>query len=210
MARASGRGRFITLEGMDGAGKSTHQPWIAQLLRAPGREIVQTREPGGTPLAEKLRHLVLADPMEPFSETLLMFAARAEHVAKLIAPALERGAWVLCDRFSDSTLAYQAGGKGVPRELVTRLAEQAHPGLHPDRTLVFDCSFDVSRARLGSAGRALDRFEREERAFFERVRAVYREMAAAEPARMRLIDGGREAGEVRAMIRAGLAGLEDG
>src|SRR5262245_31004813 len=137
MADARRRGRFITLEGVDGAGKSTHLRWIAERLGGQGREVVVTREPGGTALAEKLRALVLAEPMDPLSETLLMFAARADHVSKLIQPSLERGAWVVCDRFTDATLAYQGAGKGVPAALIASLAQRAHPGLTPDLTLVF-------------------------------------------------------------------------
>jgi dTMP kinase len=191
MAHADRRGRFITVEGVDGAGKSTHLPWIAERLRAAGHEAVLTREPGGTPLGEKLRALVLEQPMDPLAETLLMFAARADHVARLIRPALARGAWVLCDRFTDATVAYQGGGKGIPIELIERLAEATHPGLTPDRTLLFDCPYEVSRQRLARTGRPLDRFEQEERAFFERVRAAYAERARLDPARIRLIDGSR-------------------
>lgn len=207
MAHASGTGRFITLEGMDGAGKSTHLASIATTLRARGREVLVTREPGGTPLAEKLRTLVLAEPMDAVSETLLMFAARADHVARLIRPALARGAWVLCDRFTDSTIAYQGGGKGVSRELIRMLATQAHPGLAPDRTLLFDCSYEVSRARLADAGRAPDRFENESRAFFDSVRAAYQALAAAEPGRIRLIDGAQPPERVPPQVKAALKGL---
>ena len=198
------RGKFITLEGVDGAGKSSHIAWIAERLRAGGnagrREVVVTREPGGTPLAEKLRALVLADPMEPLAETLILFAARADHVQKVIAPALARGAWVVCDRFTDASLAYQGAGKGVPAERIRQLAQATHPGLAPDQTLVFDCPYEVSRSRLSNSGRELDRFEAEERAFFERVRAAYRALAEAEPARVRLIDGSESSGRVKAQI----------
>ena len=183
------RGRFITLEGVDGAGKSTHIPWIAEQLRQSGREVVVTREPGGTPLAEKLRALVLAEPMDPLPETLLMFAARADHVQHVIQPALSRGAWVVCDRFTDATAAYQGGGKGVSVDLIRRLSQATHPGLMPDQTLVFDCPYEVSRSRLGASGRALDRFEAEQRDFFERVRKAYQDLAKAEPGRVRIIDG---------------------
>ena len=194
------RGRFITLEGVDGAGKSTHLPWIAERLREGGREVVVTREPGGTPLAEKLRALVLAEPMDPLAETLLMFAARADHVQKLVRPALTRGAWVVCDRFTDATAAYQGGGKGVSGDLIQRLARSVHPDLNPDQTLVFDCPYEVSRSRLSASGRALDRFEAEERAFFERVRAAYRDLAKAEPDRVRIIDGSKAPEEVKVDI----------
>ena len=207
MADARGTGRFITLEGMDGAGKSTHLAAIATALRARGREVLVTREPGGTPLAEKLRELVLAEPMDALAETLIMFAARADHVARRIRPALAQGAWVLCDRFTDSTIAYQGGGKGVSGDLIRTLAAQAHPGLAPDRTLLFDCSYEVSRARLKEAGRVPDRFENESRAFFDRVRAAYQALAAAEPGRIRLIDGAQPADKVPPQVEAALEGL---
>jgi dTMP kinase len=196
----SQRGKFITLEGVDGAGKSTHIPWIAERLRANGREVVVTREPGGTPLAENLRALVLAEAMDPVAETLLMFAARADHVQKVISPALARNAWVVCDRFTDATLAYQGGGKGVSAELIKRLAQSVHPGLEPDQTLVFDCTYEVSRSRLSASGRALDRFEAEERAFFDRVRAAYRQLAGSEPGRVRMIDGSKASEQVKVEI----------
>jgi dTMP kinase len=199
-AAAARRGRFITLEGVDGAGKSTHIPWIAERLRGGGREVVVTREPGGTPLAEKLRTLVLAEPMDPWCETLLMFAARADHVRGVIAPALARGAWVVCDRFTDATLAYQGAGKGVPPDRIRQLAEAAHPGLRPDCTLVFDCPYEVSQARLRGAGRALDRFEAEERTYFERVRAAYQSLARSEPGRVRLVDASQAPEIVKADV----------
>jgi dTMP kinase len=202
MAINSKTGRFITLEGVDGAGKSTHIPWIADKLRAAGLEVVVTREPGGTPLAEKLRALVLAEAMDPLAETLLMFAARADHVQRVIAPALARGAWVLCDRFTDATLAYQGAGKGVSADRIRQLAQAVHPGLSPDQTLVFDCPYEVSRSRLSNAGRELDRFEVEERAFFDRVREAYRQLAEAEPGRMRLLDGSRSPDKVKAEIES--------
>jgi dTMP kinase len=194
------RGKFITLEGVDGAGKSTHVAWIAERLRAGGREVVVTREPGGTPIAEKLRALVLAEPMDALCETLLMFAARADHVRNVIAPALARGTWVVCDRFTDATLAYQGAGKGVAKDLIRQLALASHPGLTPDQTLVFDCPYEVSRARLSASGRALDRFEAEHRAFFDRVREAYQNLAASEPGRVCIIDGSKGAEEVKAEV----------
>lgn len=202
MAAADSRGKFITLEGVDGAGKSTHVAWVAERLRARTREVVVTREPGGTPLAEKLRALVLAEAMDPLAETLLMFAARADHVQNVIAPALARGAWVVCDRFTDATLAYQGAGKGVPAERIRQLAEATHPGLAPDQTLVFDCPYEVSRSRLSNSGRDLDRFESEERAFFERVRAGYQALARSEPGRVCLVDGSKAPEEVKAQIES--------
>ena len=200
MAAVNPRGKFITLEGVDGAGKSTHIAWIAERLGSGGRKVVVTREPGGTPLAEKLRALVLAEPMDPLAETLVMFAARADHVQKVIAPALAGGAWVVCDRFTDATLAYQGAGKGVAVERIRQLAQAVHPGLAPDQTLVFDCPYEVSRSRLSNSGRELDRFEAEERAFFDRVRAAYRQLAEAEPGRVRLIDGSQGPDIVKADI----------
>ena len=201
------RGKFITLEGVDGAGKSTHISWIAERLGQGGREVVVTREPGGTPLAEKLRALVLAEPMDPLAETLLMFAARADHVHKVIRPALERGAWVVCDRFTDATLAYQGAGKGVPADRIRQLAQAVHPGLLPDQTLVFDCPYEVSRSRLSNSGRDLDRFEAEERAFFERVRVAYRDLAKAEPRRVCIIDGSKAPEEVKVEIEHNLISI---
>lgn len=182
------RGRFITVEGVDGAGKSTHVAWIAERLRAMGHKVIVTREPGGTPLAERLRELVLAQHMDAVTETMLLFAARADHVGQVIAPALQAGTWVLCDRFTDATFAYQGGGKGVPAELIAHLAQVSHDGLLPDRTLVFDCPYEVSRGRLNGTGRAPDRFEREDREFFERVRQAYLALARSDPERVRVIE----------------------
>ncbi len=187
-ARGPHPGRFITVEGMDGAGKSTHIPVIAEHLRRRGHDVLVTREPGGTPLAEKFRGILLSEAMDPATETLLMFAARSDHVARVIRPALEAGRWVVCDRFTDATIAYQGAGKGVSRSFINALAEGAHPGLSPDCTLIFDCPWPTARERLAITGRALDRFEREDQAFFERVRAGYLSLAATEPRRIRLID----------------------
>jgi dTMP kinase len=199
------RGKFVTLEGVDGAGKSTHQKFIADFVAMRAPHVIQTREPGGTDLAERLREAILSSPMAPEVETLLLFAARADHVARVIRPALEAGTWVVCDRFSDATAAYQGAGKGVPRDLIERLAAAAHPGLIPDRTLVFDCSFDVSRKRL--QGKTLDRFEREDRAFFERVRAAYLERSRAEPERIRVVDASAAVPDIRKTLERELADL---
>jgi dTMP kinase len=201
------RGRFVTLEGVDGAGKSTHVAWIAERLRASGHKLLVTREPGGTPLAERLRELVLTEPMEPIAETMLLFAARADHVRREIEPALAAGTWVLCDRFTDATFAYQGGGKGVPAELIAHLAQVSHAGLLPDLTLVFDCPYEVSRSRLSASGRALDRFEAEERAFFDRVRAAYRDLAQAEPGRVRIVDGSKSPEEVKVEIERSIISI---
>ena len=198
--------RFITLEGMDGAGKSTHLQFIADALAAAsGRRAIVTREPGGTDLAEQLRRAILEEPMDPMAETLLIFAARAHHVRKVIRPALDSGSWVVCDRFLDATYAYQGAGKGVPAELIERLSAAAHPGLAPDRTLVFDCSYEVARGRLAGSGKRLDRFEREDQAFFERVRGAYLTRARAEPDRMRIVDAAADVTTIRKSLERALA-----
>ncbi|TMH72272.1 MAG: dTMP kinase [Betaproteobacteria bacterium] len=199
--------KFLTLEGVDGAGKSTHIEFIADAVRTKSAHVIVTREPGGTDLAERLRQTILAEPMPPVLETLLIFAARADHVTRVIRPALAAGSFVICDRFSDATAAYQGAGHGVSAELIARLAEAAHPGLQPDRTLVFDCPYEVASARLAKAGRTLDRFEREDRAFFERVRAAYLALAEDEPVRVHVIDASADAAAVRKQIKSALQGL---
>ena len=200
------RGRFITLEGVDGAGKSTHVQFIADAAAAAsGRHAIVSREPGGTELAEKLREAVLAYPMDPIAETLILVAARADHVARVIKPALESGNWVVCDRFFDATIAYQGAGKGVPVDLIERLGAAAYPGLRPDRTLVFDCSYEVARRRLEASGKTLDRFEREDQAFFERVRKAYLSAAKAEPERIRVIDASADVVRIRKSLERALA-----
>jgi dTMP kinase len=204
----SRRGRFVTLEGVDGAGKSSHVQFIADALGpkgASGRHVIVTREPGGTELAERLRKAILEEPMDRLAETLLLFAARADHVKRVIEPALTAGTWVVCDRFFDATVAYQGAGKGVPLDLIERLGEAAHPGLRPDRTLLFDCTYEVARKRLASSGKTLDRFEREEQAFFERVRGAYLARAKAEPDRIRVIDASGDAAAVRLLVERELA-----
>lgn len=198
-------GRFVTLEGVDGAGKSTHLQFVADALAAAsGKHAIVTREPGGTDLAERLREAILSEPMSPFAETLLILAARTEHVARVIRPALDAGSWVVCDRFHDATLAYQGAGKGVSVDLIERLAEAAHPGLRPDRTLVFDCPYEVARQRLDMSGKSLDRFEREDRTFFERVRAAYIARAKSEPDRVRLIDATADVVRIRKSLEQAL------
>jgi dTMP kinase len=198
--------KFITLEGVDGAGKSTHMQFIADAVAAAsGRHAIVTREPGGTDLAERLRQAILEEPMDPLAETLLVFAARAHHVRKVIRPALEAGSWVICDRFHDATFAYQGAGKGVPADLIERLSEAAHPGLKPDRTLVFDCTYEVARKRLAASGKKLDRFEREDQGFFERVRNAYLERARTEPGRMRVIDAAADVVTIRNRLQEALA-----
>ena len=201
----SAPGRFITLEGVDGAGKSTHLQFIADAVAAAsGRRAIVTREPGGTDLAEHLRRAILEEPLDPMAETLLIFAARAHHVRKVIVPALDAGSWLVCDRFLDATYAYQGAGKGVPLELIERLSAASHPGLAPDRTLVFDCSYEVARGRLAGSGRKLDRFERENEAFFQRVRDAYLARARAEPARMRIIDAAADLPTIRKSLQRAL------
>jgi dTMP kinase len=197
------RGRFITFEGIDGAGKSTHVPWVLERVAAAGHPVLATREPGGTPVGEALRELLLRQPMAHDSEALLMFAARREHLAQVIRPALERGEWVVCDRFTDATYAYQGGGHGVPLERIRALEEWVHGDCMPDLTLLFDVPPDVSRQRLAraqGAGRALDKFEREADGFFQRVRAAYLERAEHDPARIKVIDSTRDLDAVRSAI----------
>ncbi|MGH8740655.1 MAG: dTMP kinase, partial [Burkholderiales bacterium] len=168
------------------------------------RHVIVTREPGGTDLAERLREAILEHAMEPLAETLLIAAARADHVARVIRPALAAGSSVVCDRFYDATAAYQGAGKGVSLDLIERLGEAAHPGLRPDRTLVFDCSYAVARQRLSASGKKLDRFEREDQAFFERVRNAYLARASAEPARMRVIDAAADLAQIRRQLQQAL------
>jgi dTMP kinase len=199
--------KFLTLEGVDGAGKSSHIEFIADAVRAKDVHVIVTREPGGTDLAERLRQVILGEPMTPVLETLLVFAARADHVARVIRPALKAGHWVVCDRFTDATVAYQGAGNGVSSDLISRLAEAAHPGLKPDLTLIFDCPYEISSQRLAKSGRILDRFEREDRAFFDRVRSAYLALAKAEPKRIRVIDASPDAAAVRQQIKSVLQGF---
>jgi len=203
-------GRFITLEGIDGAGKSTHVAWLAEQIAAHGHTVVTTREPGGTPLGEALRELVLREPMTHDAETLVMFAARREHLERVIRPALARGDWVLCDRFTDATYAYQGGGHGVASERIAELERWIHGDCRPDLTFLFDVPTAVSHARLSHAagqGRDLDKFEREADGFFTRVRDAYLARAAADPQRFRVIDGTRPVVVVRGEIAAHLAAI---
>lgn len=180
-------GKFITLEGMDGAGKSTHIPMIINTLEAKGIEVVSTREPGGTSLGERLREILLYEPMHAETETLLMFAARREHVAAVIAPALARGAYVLSDRFTDATYAYQCGAKGVSANKVQLLEQWVQEDLQPDVTLLFDVPVEISMQRLASA-RTPDKFERETADFFIRIRESYLLRAQQNSARFRIIN----------------------
>ncbi len=191
--------KFITFEGMDGAGKSTHLAWFADALRARGHEVVVTREPGGTPLGEQLREILLHQPMGIGTEALLMFAARLEHIEQVIRPALQAGRWVLSDRFTDATFAYQGGGRGMDWARLTQLEQWAHADLQPDLTLFFDVPVEVARQRL-SANLSLDRFEQEQADFFERVRAGYHRRVAEHPERYALIDASVTLEEVKSRL----------
>ena len=192
-------GKFITLEGMDGAGKSTHIPHIIAILQAQGHEVVSTREPGGTPLGERLRELVLHEPMHAETETLLMFAARREHIDCVINPALARGAYVLSDRFTDATYAYQCGAKSVAADKIEKLEKWVQADLQPDITLLFDVPVEVSVQRL-LAARSPDKFERENAEFFTRIRQAYLQRALENPARFRVIDANQPLDEVSKVV----------
>jgi dTMP kinase len=195
------RGRFITFEGIDGSGKSTQLTATAAALRAIGIDVLETREPGGTALGESLRSLLLERPMSPLTETLLMFAARVEHIDEVIVPALGTGHWVLCDRFTDATYAYQSGGRGIAAEWIASLEAWVHPTLQPDLTVVID--LDPAQAAMRrSQARRPDRFEAEDAAFFERVRDVYLARADADPSRFLVVDGARPAAEILERIVA--------
>jgi dTMP kinase len=199
------RGRFITFEGIDGAGKSSHLDLACELARARGAEVVRTFEPGGTPFGQKLREVVLHHSTSPLAETLAMFAARSAHVEAVIAPALAAGRWVVCDRFTDSTYAYQCGGNGVPREQVASLESLVHPGLQPDATFLFDIDPAIAGERQRKASRTPDRFESERAEFFVRVRDAYLERARAMPQRFHVIDASAGLEEVREAVRAAFA-----
>jgi len=194
------KGRFITFEGIDGAGKSTHVDWLAEFLRARGRVVQVTREPGGTPLGERLRELLLNEPMHVEAEALLMFAARSEHWAQRIEPALARGEWVICDRFSDATYAYQGGGRGLEKNKLNQLEHWVFGNRQPDLTLLFDLPLEVARERIAVANRALDRFEQEKADFYQRVRQAYLERAQTHPGRIRIIEADRPLDNIRKQL----------
>jgi len=207
-------GRFVTLEGIEGAGKSTVTRFLGEWLAARKVAARLTREPGGTSLAERVRSIVLErgeEELTPVTETLLMFAARGIHVQTLIRPALARGEWVVCDRFTDATRAYQAGGRGVSGDLVEELARAVHPGLTPDCTLLLDLpvALGLARSKKRSGNVPSDRFEIEPAVFFERVRASYLKLAAAEPDRFAIIDAAAPLPEVERQIAAVLQRLID-
>jgi dTMP kinase len=197
-------GRFITFEGIDGAGKSTHIDAVAQRLRESGASLVSTREPGGTPLAEQLRLLVLHTPMDAVTEALLMFAGRRDHLKEVIAPALALGHTVLCDRFTDATFAYQGGGRGAPLSLLEALEREVQGSLQPDLSFWFDLPPELA-ARRRAAARAADRFEQEDLEFFERVRAAYAARAEAMPNRFARIDAALTREDVARQIDAVLS-----
>ncbi|MBI4938847.1 MAG: dTMP kinase [Nitrosomonadales bacterium] len=191
------KGKFITFEGVDGAGKSTHLHWFADVLRQRGLDVLVTREPGGTPLGERLREILLSQPMHAETEALLMFAARLEHIGQVIRPALRRGTWVVSDRFSDASFAYQGGGRGVALSKLEQLERWVHEDLQPDLTLLFDIPIEVARQRL-SSNTSLDRFEQEQGSFFEKVRQAYLERYQKNPQRFVLIDAAQTPEAVKA------------
>jgi dTMP kinase len=193
------RGKFITFEGIDGAGKSSHIQWLADQLTARGKTVVTTREPGGTPLGEKLRALLLAEPMHLETEALLMFAARREHLAEIIEPALAAGTWVISDRFTDATVAYQGGGRGLSLGKLKVLEDWVHGHLQPDLTLLFDLPLAVAQARIGKE-RILDRFEQEEADFHERVRQCYLQRADQSNGRIQVVQADRTVDEIKKSI----------
>lgn len=200
-------GRFITLEGIDGAGKSTHLAWIAERIAASGVEVITTREPGGTPLGEQLREILLRKGMHADTEVLLMFAARAEHVRSVIAPALAAGKWVVSDRFTDATYAYQCGGRGIDIARIALLENWVHGDLQPDATFLFDAPLELARTRVAQGTADPDKFEREQSAFFGRVRAAYLARAAQLAGRIRVIDSSQPIANIREALAAHLDGL---
>lgn len=202
-------GLFITLEGPEGAGKSTNREYLAERLRERGVDVLLTREPGGTPLAERIRELLLdpsGEPMAADTELLLVFAARAQHLQQVIRPALAKGCVVLCDRFTDATYAYQGGGRGLSIERIAQLEQFVQGELRPDLALIFDLPVEVGLARAAARGR-LDRFEQEGRGFFEAVRQAYLQRAAQAPQRYRVLDAGQTLAQVQADIDALLPSL---
>ncbi len=203
--KGEARGKFITLEGIDGAGKSSHLEFLVQQVKARGNEVVLTREPGGTPAGEKVRDVVLHAAMNAKAEALLMFAARADHVATVIEPALAAGRWVVCDRFSDATYAYQCGGRGVARDFVVGLERLVHPGLQPDSTFLFDLDPAIAYQRQRAQQRSADKFERERTDFFARVREAYLERAREHSRRFHVIDASGTPQQVQDRLEVGFA-----
>lgn len=202
------RGLFLTFEGVDGAGKSTHVQWLVDLLKSQGVDVVSTREPGGTPLGEKLRDLLLHESMHLECETLLMFAARAEHLKTVIEPALLKGQWVVCDRFTDATFAYQGGGRQLGYERISTLEHWVHPDIKPDRTWLFDVPLSIAKERLNRT-RDKDRFENEADAFFERTREVYLQRASLDPNRIHVVDSTQPIEAIRVQLKQDVDKLID-
>lgn len=203
------RGVFITVEGVEGVGKTTNLSFMRDWLNSAGIDLVCTREPGGTPLAEELRALLLAnrdESVDPHAELLMVFAARAQHLSQIIEPALKQGKWVLCDRFTDATFAYQGGGRKLPEDVIATLEHLVQRGRHPDRTFYLDLDVDIGLARAHGRGEA-DRFEREQREFFEAVRSAYWRRVWENPARFSVIDAGAALDEVQARIAIELTDL---
>ena len=194
------RGKFLTLEGIDGAGKSSHILFIADRIRAQGFDVITTREPGGTRLGEALRTMLLNDKMHPDTEALLMFASRREQLAEIIEPALAAGKWVICDRFTDSTYAYQCGGRGLPLERIDALAQWVHSHLQPDLTFLFDAPLAIARERLDKNTAEPDKFEREQQDFFAKVRAAYLQLAADSPRRIKVLNSARPITEIQSEL----------
>ena len=205
------KAKFITFEGVDGAGKSTHLAWFADTLRQRGIDVLVTREPGGTPLGERLREILLNQPMHAETEAMLMFAARLEHIEQVIKPALKRGTWVVSDRFSDASFAYQGGGRGVALAKLEQLERWVQEDLQPDLTLLFDIPVEVARQRLLNNTRpgnaSLDRFEQEKSDFFERVRQAYLARSKKFPQRFAVIDASQSPDEVKADLDKCLVAL---
>lgn len=200
------RGKFITIEGIDGAGKSTHVETLINTVKMHGYEVVATREPGGTALGEGWREQLLTVPMSQQTELLLMFAARAEHLHQVIRPALGEGHWIVCDRYTDATYAYQGGGRGMPLAPIYMLESWLHADCIPDRTYLFDLSVDIAAARLKNA-RVQDRFEREQSDFFERVRQAYLARAAEFPGRFRIIQADQTLEKIKKIIEKDVLSL---
>ena len=198
--------KFITFEGVDGAGKSTHLAWFADVLRQRGHDVIVTREPGGTPLGEQLREILLNQPMNIGTEALLMFAARLEHIEQVIRPALHAGKWVISDRFSDASFAYQGGGRGLDWDKLSQLEQWVHADLQPDITLFFDVPVEIARQRLAN-NVSLDRFEQEQADFFERVRAGYHRRVQQNPQRYVVIDAAQTINEIKRKLEITIASI---
>jgi dTMP kinase len=205
------QGKFLTFEGVDGAGKSSQHSWAVEYLRSKGLDVVSTREPGGTPLGEKLRGLLLSEPMHLETEALLMFAARREHIEQVIRPALARGAWVLSDRFTDASFAYQGGGRGLDRQKLQQLEHwvqgEGKDSIQPDLTFIFDLPVAEAQQRRNGTGTAPDRFEQEKLDFHERVRAAYLERAREFPQRVRVIDARESLIEINKLLEKEIASI---